>query len=611
MAKNNLIQVGGELKSIAYDGIVVDAKAVYDYTLDETQEDINQKTNSLQKIAGNYTTESMPTMISTQGGNYSAYFANFADYFTLYPGESIEVNSSNSSSTVYIVDRETKVHPVTGVEHDVVLASGTGEATYQNDTNNIKEVKVALSTASTEYDYTISTSGVPKEALRSDVQDTLEDVSGKQDVLVSGTNIKTINNQSLLGSGNITIEVDGSDDGITEAYTVVDAGTLTKVVGSSHYNISNTVITAINNAYNSGRIPILIAVLGSDSNIEFTSIISKSSDNKFYGEFHTSSNRYYFSSLTYSQLATGAISSEVNVNESSLKTVNGNSLLGEGNVSVGTYTKPSGGIPTSDLASAIQTSLGKADTSYQKPSGGIPTSDMATSVQTSIDKAESAVQYEESTNSYSGTTDTSITINGNTYYTTDTIYTLNPGDEIRYTCQTSNHATYIINAGVTPKTLLQESNSGDVYYTNETNSVIQVQGACISNNDSFYVQIIKPGLVSLQNTKVSKMPFTSLNGSQISTLSTQINRLYYINNVSTLTITLPGVSGTDTNYVQNIEFIVETASSGSTMVNFSPTNSVKIMGYESLTNATTYRFSAMCVANVWYITMNIIDAPTK
>lgn len=30
--------------------------------------------------------------------------------------------------------------------------------------------------------------------------------SGKQDTLVSGTNIKTVNNESLLGSGNITIE---------------------------------------------------------------------------------------------------------------------------------------------------------------------------------------------------------------------------------------------------------------------------------------------------------------------------------------------------------------------------------------------------------------------
>ena len=30
-------------------------------------------------------------------------------------------------------------------------------------------------------------------------------VKGKQDILVSGSNIKTINNQSLIGGGNITI----------------------------------------------------------------------------------------------------------------------------------------------------------------------------------------------------------------------------------------------------------------------------------------------------------------------------------------------------------------------------------------------------------------------
>lgn len=31
----------------------------------------------------------------------------------------------------------------------------------------------------------------------------------KQNTLVSGTNIKTVNNQSLLGSGNISIEISG------------------------------------------------------------------------------------------------------------------------------------------------------------------------------------------------------------------------------------------------------------------------------------------------------------------------------------------------------------------------------------------------------------------
>lgn len=41
----------------------------------------------------------------------------------------------------------------------------------------------------------------------------VKDLESKQDTLVSGTNIKTINNQSILGSGNITIEGGGSGGG--------------------------------------------------------------------------------------------------------------------------------------------------------------------------------------------------------------------------------------------------------------------------------------------------------------------------------------------------------------------------------------------------------------
>lgn len=44
------------------------------------------------------------------------------------------------------------------------------------------------------------------------------------------------------------------------------------------------------------------------------------------------------------------------------------------------YEKPSGGIPDTDLAEAVQTSLGLADTAYQKPSGGIPAADIASDV---------------------------------------------------------------------------------------------------------------------------------------------------------------------------------------------------------------------------------------
>ena len=55
------------------------------------------------------------------------------------------------------------------------------------------------------------------------------------------------------------------------------------------------------------------------------------------------------------------------------------------------YQKPSEGIPKTDMASAVQTTLGKADTAYQKPSGGIPSTDMASAVQTSLSKADNAI----------------------------------------------------------------------------------------------------------------------------------------------------------------------------------------------------------------------------
>ena len=55
----------------------------------------------------------------------------------------------------------------------------------------------------------------------------------------------------------------------------------------------------------------------------------------------------------------------------------------------GTYSKPSGGIPDSDIASA---SIWNAKGTYSKPSGGIPKTDLASAVQTSLGLADSALQ---------------------------------------------------------------------------------------------------------------------------------------------------------------------------------------------------------------------------
>ena len=56
------------------------------------------------------------------------------------------------------------------------------------------------------------------------------------------------------------------------------------------------------------------------------------------------------------------------------------------------YNKPSGGIPSSDFAQAVQTALTKALSAYQKPNDGIPASDLAAAVKSAIDKANSAYQ---------------------------------------------------------------------------------------------------------------------------------------------------------------------------------------------------------------------------
>lgn len=70
----------------------------------------------------------------------------------------------------------------------------------------------------------------------------------KQDTLVSGTNIKTINNESLLGNGNITIQGGSTPETINVSDTTY---TIASLEGNKIYNFSNALtsltITAFGN----------------------------------------------------------------------------------------------------------------------------------------------------------------------------------------------------------------------------------------------------------------------------------------------------------------------------------------------------------------------------
>lgn len=112
------------------------------------------------------------------------------------------------------------------------------------------------------------------------------------------------------------------------------------------------------------------------------------------------------------------------------------------------YTKPSTGIPTSDLASGIVTSLGKADTAYQKASTGIPKTDLASGVQTSLGKADTAVQKVE-TGGANGTikvdgTDVAVKGLGTAAYTASTAYaTSAQGTKADSALQSVEGSTYV------------------------------------------------------------------------------------------------------------------------------------------------------------------------
>jgi len=87
-------------------------------------------------------------------------------------------------------------------------------------------------------DITIEGSGSDVDTSNYVTKDDLQDAVGdKQDKLISGTNVKTINGKSILGSGDITIEGSGSGDSGSNTFdtevddsmeTTADVGNITK-----------------------------------------------------------------------------------------------------------------------------------------------------------------------------------------------------------------------------------------------------------------------------------------------------------------------------------------------------------------------------------------------
>lgn len=96
--------------------------------------------------------------------------------------------------------------------------------------------------------------------------------STKQDTLVSGTNIKTINGTSLLGSGNISIGGGGTATDVQVNGTSITSGGVANILTNSSYSSSNKIATM-------SDIPTNVSELNNDSNYATTTEV-QNVDNK-------------------------------------------------------------------------------------------------------------------------------------------------------------------------------------------------------------------------------------------------------------------------------------------------------------------------------------------
>ena len=218
-----------------------------------------------------------------------------------YPKVGIDsiVNASGQASAVDTVVTENSSNLVTsGAVYYAIQEGGGSETVVWDDITNKPDFK-AVATSGSYGDLTNKPVIPTKTSQLTNDSSFVNDyqLSGKQDKLVSGTNIKTINNESILGSGNIAT---ASQSELTNiATTVGNQASAITALNTAVFKNGNNQFDVVN-----GRIDSVSSVLDSAltdiENVE-TAVADKQ---------------------------------DALVSGTNIKTVNGNSLLGSGNIEI-------------------------------------------------------------------------------------------------------------------------------------------------------------------------------------------------------------------------------------------------------------------------------------
>ena len=115
----------------------------------------------------------------------------------------------------YWTSAETQ-NAITAATDDMATKTWVGQQGYLTEHQDISgKLDVSVFTGYTGDTQTVLSGKVDNSTFTGYTGDTETALAGKQATLVSGTNIKTINNESILGSGNITIQGGGGGGGET------------------------------------------------------------------------------------------------------------------------------------------------------------------------------------------------------------------------------------------------------------------------------------------------------------------------------------------------------------------------------------------------------------
>lgn len=173
-------------------------------------------------------------------------------------------NQSNTSAKDYIKNKPTIPSVPTNV------SAFTNDAGYLTEHQDIsgKANSEDLATVAFSGDYedltnTPTIPDVPEWAMASTKPSyDVSEINGAQEELVSGTNIKTINNESILGSGNITIQGGGGGD-VNVIESITFNGSAVPVDSSKNAAITYSApVTSVNG--NTGAVTISVPTKVSD-----------------------------------------------------------------------------------------------------------------------------------------------------------------------------------------------------------------------------------------------------------------------------------------------------------------------------------------------------------